>query len=138
MSPAPYTVTKPRRLHSEPWSTRTAFLLACEASVDLPHTQKKRREKNKGRERGEEDRKSFPVRPRSSNNLCIALSDHPPVYVPHVGPQSSLPSSEFCFLKPSVTSDCPKFKSRLLHMGDIVLHDLVLAFPFYFVYQPFP
>lgn len=51
MSPAPYTVTKAPLLHSEPWSTRTAFLPACEASVDLPNSQKKRREKKKGGER---------------------------------------------------------------------------------------
>jgi len=65
MSPAPYTVTKSPLLDSEPWSTHTAFLLACEAPMASPTSkvregverggQRRQREKRKG----EKERKSF-------------------------------------------------------------------------------
>lgn len=74
MSPAPYTVTKPLRLGSEPWSARTAFLPACEASMAAPIPEGKEMrtaegkggEESKGEERkerkeeGREERTFFP------------------------------------------------------------------------------
>lgn len=125
MLPAPYTVTKPRvQSHGAP---ALHSFLPVKPLWTSP-TPKRRHKKR--RERGGKERKSFPLSPKSSNKLYIALSDCPPIYVPHVGPQSFLPTTEFCFLKPSVTSDCRKFKSKLLSVGDKVLHNLVLAFLF--------
>lgn len=73
MSPAPYTVTKPLLSGPELWSTRTAFLPACEASMASPTAQgkekrrvmgedwggeeKRVKEKKEGMEEGKEERK---------------------------------------------------------------------------------